>query len=108
MLVVELGLDSLQRQNTHCAAKAGRTGFHVPCFGECYALALASSHGADALAACLRCADPPIIGRIVDERLLLDLRTVPPEQDRILLGGIRYALASVSANAPDTAAACRG
>ena len=32
----------------------------------------------------LRLHDPPIIGRIEDERLLLDLRTVDPEDDALL------------------------
>jgi L-seryl-tRNA(Ser) seleniumtransferase len=38
----------------------------------------------DRLAAALRRGDPPIIGRIANGRLLLDLRTVLPEQDALL------------------------
>ena len=38
----------------------------------------------DALEARLRHSDPPIIGRIEHDRLLLDLRTVLPEQDQAL------------------------
>jgi L-seryl-tRNA(Ser) seleniumtransferase len=30
----------------------------------------------------LRQADPPVIARIQEGRVILDLRTVPPEQDR--------------------------
>jgi L-seryl-tRNA(Ser) seleniumtransferase len=49
----------------------------------------------DALAAALRHADPPIVARIEDGRLLLDLRTVLPEQDALLehavLGVLRRA-----------------
>jgi L-seryl-tRNA(Ser) seleniumtransferase len=37
---------------------------------------------ADELSAKLRAADPPIVARIEDGRVLLDLRTVSPEQDR--------------------------
>ena len=36
---------------------------------------------ADELAARLRASDPPIIARVEDARVLLDLRTVFPEQD---------------------------
>jgi L-seryl-tRNA(Ser) seleniumtransferase len=39
---------------------------------------------AEELANELRHHDPPIIGRVEDEKLLLDLRTVPPEQDHVL------------------------
>src|SRR5205823_150364 len=38
----------------------------------------------DKLAAALRHADPPVIGRIEDNRLLLDLRAILPEQDETL------------------------
>src|SRR5438874_6721290 len=41
--------------------------------------------GADELAARLRSSDPPIIARVEEGRVLLDLRTVFPEQDRLLL-----------------------
>src|SRR5436189_1070037 len=49
---------------------------------------LAISHkdlGADELAARLRASDPPVIARVEEARVLLDLRTVFPEQDRLLL-----------------------
>jgi L-seryl-tRNA(Ser) seleniumtransferase len=39
---------------------------------------------AHALAARLRAADPPVIARVAEGRLLLDLRTVFPEQDKAL------------------------
>ena len=35
----------------------------------------------DALAAALRAGAPPVVGRIADERLLLDLRSVDPRED---------------------------
>ncbi len=40
-------------------------------------------------AAILRRLDPPIIGRIVDGELLIDLRSLPPEDDAALLAGLR-------------------
>jgi L-seryl-tRNA(Ser) seleniumtransferase len=46
----------------------------------------------DALAAHLRAADPPVVARIEDGRLLLDPRTVLPEQDTMLIEAVRAAL----------------
>ena len=45
----------------------------------------------DALAAKLRHADPPVIARIEDGRVLLDLRTILPERDTELLHSVREA-----------------
>lgn len=52
------------------------------------ALRVASPH---ALAARLRAADPPVIARIERERLLLDPRTVLPEQDETLIEALSAA-----------------
>jgi L-seryl-tRNA(Ser) seleniumtransferase len=46
----------------------------------------------DGMAAVLRHADPPIISRIEDDRVLLDLRAILPEQDQTL----RHAVARIS------------
>jgi len=46
----------------------------------------------DRLAAALRHAEPPVIGRIEDNRVLLDLRAILPEQDAILVVAIQGAL----------------
>jgi L-seryl-tRNA(Ser) seleniumtransferase len=43
---------------------------------------------ADELSAALRACDPPIISRVEDGRVLLDLRTVFPEQDTVLAGNL--------------------
>lgn len=42
------------------------------------------SLSADALAARLRVSDPPVVARVEEGRVLLDLRTVFPEQDDVL------------------------
>ena len=42
----------------------------------------------------LRLGDPSIIGRMLDGRLLIDLRTVQPDEDDIVAGAVREALAS--------------
>jgi L-seryl-tRNA(Ser) seleniumtransferase len=48
-----------------------------------------------ALAARLRAGDPPVVGRLERDRLLLDLRTVLPEDDPLLLDALRCALGAV-------------
>lgn len=50
--------------------------------------------GANALAARMRRNSPPIIGRIEDERLLLDPRTVHPRMDAELIRGVSRELTS--------------
>jgi len=45
----------------------------------------------DALAARLRAQEPPVITRIEEDRLLLDPRTVLPEEDQALLAAVRGA-----------------
>ncbi len=47
-----------------------------------------STPAPDALAAALRRGDPPVVGRILEGQLLLDLRTVPPEADGVLLSAL--------------------
>ena len=59
------------------------------------ALAIEQSRAnADALAARLRVSDshPAIVGRIEDDRLLLDPRTVLPEEDDELMAAVQAAL----------------
>lgn len=46
----------------------------------------------DALAAQFRRADPPVISRIENQRLLLDPRTVLPEQDKALIAVLKHTL----------------
>ena len=53
----------------------------------------ASGRSASELAAALRAADPPVISRIANDAVTLDLRTVLPGQSAALLGAIREALA---------------
>jgi L-seryl-tRNA(Ser) seleniumtransferase len=55
------------------------------------ALALAAA-APDALAARLRQAEPPVVGRIRNDRLQLDPRTVLPRQDELLITILRQTL----------------
>ena len=48
--------------------------------------------GAEALAEALRRGRPAVVGRIEEGRLLLDLRTVLPEEEEALLGRLRELL----------------
>jgi L-seryl-tRNA(Ser) seleniumtransferase len=54
-----------------------------------------SARSADRVAAALRQAEPPVIGRIEDGRVILDLRTVDPAQDGDLAASVDRALAAV-------------
>jgi L-seryl-tRNA(Ser) seleniumtransferase len=53
---------------------------------------LALDGDAEALAARLRAGDPPVVGRIHEDRLLLDARTVLPGEDEALLSAVVAAL----------------
>ena len=52
------------------------------------------------LAQALRAADPPVIARIVEERLALDLRSVLPEDDEVLARAVSGALAKGGEDGP--------
>jgi L-seryl-tRNA(Ser) seleniumtransferase len=56
-------------------------------------VALAIAGGAGEIERRLRAGDPPVIARIADERVLLDLRTVFPADDATLIQAIQIALA---------------
>ena len=48
-----------------------------------------STVSADALAARLRSAVPPIVPRVEEDRVLLDLRSIAPEEDALISAGLR-------------------
>jgi L-seryl-tRNA(Ser) seleniumtransferase len=60
---------------------------------ESRALALDPPRGANAAAAALRCGDPPVVGRIADDHLLLDLLTVAETDLADLAEAVRAVLA---------------
>jgi L-seryl-tRNA(Ser) seleniumtransferase len=53
-----------------------------------WAIAVAAA-APDAFAAALRHGDPPVVGRIAEGQLLLDLRTVPPGMDAMMLRAVQ-------------------
>jgi L-seryl-tRNA(Ser) seleniumtransferase len=56
-------------------------------------VALAPYGDAVALERALRAGDPPVVGRIAEGRLLLDLRSVPARDDPALADAVARALA---------------
>jgi L-seryl-tRNA(Ser) seleniumtransferase len=58
---------------------------------------LVRSRSAEALARALRAGSPPVLGHIKDDRLLLDARTVLPDEDAELVSALRAALNRLSA-----------
>ncbi len=60
-----------------------------------------SSLDAKALAVVLRRLDPPVISRIREDRVLLDLRTVPAHMDGLLASLLKQPLESFAAAAPE-------
>ncbi|HEX6031584.1 MAG TPA: L-seryl-tRNA(Sec) selenium transferase [Tepidiformaceae bacterium] len=84
---------SLRRRARRWAAAAGEAGAVVPSRSmvgggslpgegvETWCAAIKPPGGADRLAAVLRAGAPPIVGRIHDDALLLDPRTVDPKDD---------------------------
>jgi L-seryl-tRNA(Ser) seleniumtransferase len=56
-----------------------------------WAVALPGSAGADALAGLLRRGDPPVVGRIEGDRVLLDVRTIAREEEDALVRCVRVA-----------------
>jgi L-seryl-tRNA(Ser) seleniumtransferase len=60
--------------------------------------------GGDELLARLRLGEPPVIGYLRHGRLLLDLRTVAPEDDELLLGAVRRALGAAASRADGASA----
>jgi len=57
-----------------------------------FALAIEWQSGADDLMSQLRNADPPVIGRIVDDRVVLDVRTLLPDEDEMLVAAVAAVL----------------
>ncbi len=48
--------------------------------------------GPDHLTAALRRTEPPVIGRVVDDRLVMDVRTILPDEEEELIGSLVAAL----------------
>ena len=56
--------------------------------------------GPDRIAAALRAGDPPVVVRVAEDRLVLDLRTVRPEDEATLLSGLDAPRAAESRTRP--------
>jgi L-seryl-tRNA(Ser) seleniumtransferase len=64
-----------------------------------WGLALGNGKGVEALLTRLRRGDPAVIGRIADDRVMLDLRTVAPSRDGDLAAAISSALGATPSGA---------
>lgn len=60
---------------------------------ESVALAWLPAHDANAAAARLRLGTPPLVARAEGDRVIIDLRTIPPERDEELAAALRNAAA---------------
>lgn len=86
----------ISEQATVAACESAIGGGSLP--GETlpsFAVALASAHP-DLLAHRLRQGAPPVVGRIIGDRLLLDVRTVLEEQEAALAKAVQQALQKAS------------
>jgi L-seryl-tRNA(Ser) seleniumtransferase len=59
-------------------------------------LAISGDSAPERLSSALRRSDPPVIARIYEDRVLLDPRTVLPEEDQQVASALRHALAEPS------------
>jgi len=57
-----------------------------------FAVSLKSEHGPDRLATALRQAEPPVIARILDDRLVMDVRTVQHDEEDALVAAVASVL----------------
>ena len=92
-LVAALGQDGLAAgvEPMHATVGGGSLpGETLPSWA--LVLSPAFEEGVDTLARRLRLGDPGVFGRIDRDRLLLDLRTVLPEEDETLLRSLRHSL----------------
>jgi L-seryl-tRNA(Ser) seleniumtransferase len=89
-------LASLREAANGCAVLASRSavgGGSLPGVTVATFVLALPPGDADALAARLRSADPPVVARIEDDRVVLDPRTVMPHEDEPVVRAIRAALA---------------
>lgn len=89
---IERGLADVSLRVTICEAESQVGGGSLPRSAiPSVALVIASDMKTEAFAERLRRGKPPVVGRIVDDALRLDLRTVFPQQDDALLAALRAA-----------------
>ena len=82
---------SLQASAADCASRLGGGTLPTATLPSAGISIAPPGGSADAFAAALRRATPPVIGHIHRERIVLDLRTVPPHQDDALTAALAEA-----------------
>jgi L-seryl-tRNA(Ser) seleniumtransferase len=89
--LVRAGLDARATASDAVVGGGGAPGVRLPSAAVSLPARLAGS---------LRKSSPPVAGRVEDGRLLLDLRTVDPADDRVLRAAVLAAAASQDATRP--------
>jgi L-seryl-tRNA(Ser) seleniumtransferase len=92
-----LGIEADREPIVSTVGGGSLPGETLPSWG--IVLGAVDDEGIDALARRLRLGDPGVFGRIERERLLLDLRTVLPEDDEMLVGAVSRAVAGSTTSA---------
>jgi L-seryl-tRNA(Ser) seleniumtransferase len=109
--MIALTIQSIGERADRLAAALSAAGYHAQVRDGCSTIGGGSAPGstiptrlvalgpspasADALEAALRAADPPVIARIEDGHVMLDLRTVIPDDDDILASQVASALSGL-------------
>ncbi|NJD19540.1 MAG: L-seryl-tRNA(Sec) selenium transferase, partial [Gemmatimonadetes bacterium] len=96
-LVVRLGAEGVPGCSAlpHAGTVGGGTYPEVELAS--WAVALVPTRGADALAGLLRRGDPPVVGTVAGDRVLLDVRTVAREEEDALVRCVRAAWEALAA-----------
>jgi L-seryl-tRNA(Ser) seleniumtransferase len=97
-LAKAIGETARQRLGVEVAADRGEIGGGtLPGVGlDTWVVALSSPAGAEALASALRRADPPVVARIRDGRVALDVRSITDDEERALVRSVEAAIDGAS------------
>ena len=86
------GLNGLDVELVNSKAQTGSGALPLEVIPSC-AVAIFSSHvGIDDLAARLRQYDPPVVGYVREDRLFLDLRTLWPDEIKVVAEAVQWAV----------------
>jgi L-seryl-tRNA(Ser) seleniumtransferase len=84
-------LDGVDLRGEAVEGYAGGGTLPLAAFPSVALVWLPTRGGANAAAARLRRGTPPVVARVEDDRVLIDLRTIPPERDGELAAALEAA-----------------